>query len=58
MELSAVAAAVLGTMNRKRGAKAAAVGLMCPGQDDVFAHEYGDIRNLNSFKIAGSKQPA
>lgn len=58
MEHSTVGAVVLGTMDRKRSAKPPTVGLVCRGQDDVFAHGYGDIRNLKSFRIAGLKEPA
>jgi hypothetical protein len=42
-EHPAVAAVALGAMNRKGGAKAAAVGLVCRGRNDVLAHVYGDM---------------
>ena len=37
-EYSAIAAVALGAMDRKRGAKAAAIGRVCRGRNDVLAH--------------------
>ena len=45
-EYSAVAAVTLGTMDREGGAKAAAVGLVCRGRNDVLAHGNADFWNL------------
>jgi len=45
-EYSAVAAVALGTMDREGCAKAATVGLVCRGRNDVLAHWNGDVWNL------------
>lgn len=45
-EYSAIAAVALGAMDRKRGAKAAAVGRVCRGRNDVLAHGNADFWNL------------
>src|SRR5215207_1062485 len=45
-EYSAVAAVALGTMDREGGTKAATVGRVCRGRNDVLAHGNADVWNL------------
>lgn len=45
-EYSAIAAVTLGTMDREGGTKAATVGRVCRGRNDVLAHGNADVWNL------------